>query len=194
MKKFRVLIPTFKRDIAKLHSLLQNFVRQCEINPEFANRFNAILCDDKEGEDNSIGAKRNKLLQLALQDGADYVAFVDSDDRVADDYLLKIFTAIDNFEPDCCSLTGIFTVDGTMPRTFIHNTQYPKYYEENNVFYRPFNHLNTVKIDIAIQFKFPHENFGEDYDWAMQVYNSGLLKKQAEIEGVLYYYDYISNK
>ena len=54
--------------------------------------------------------------------------------------------------------------------------------------------IDAAKSEIAKQFKFPIKNFGEDTDWAMQICKSGLLKKEVEVNKIIYYYQFITNK
>ena len=142
----------------------------------------------------SIGRKRNLLLQ---QSPADYVAFIDDDDRVSDNYIPLLMEGIEK-GVDCCSLRGIITDDGNNPQVFEHSIKYNSYKtnpEGYEVRYERFpNHLNCIKASIAKQFIFPEKNHGEDTDWAMQLYKSGLIKTEHYIPEVIYFYDYISNK
>lgn len=146
-----------------------------------------FLTDEKQ---NNVGHKRNVLLDYAK---GDYLAFVDDDDRIADKYFELLINGVKS-NPDCCSLNGIISFDGINPKKFIHSLKYNSWYEENNIYYRPPNHLNCIKSSIAKQFKFPEINSGEDKNWSMQIAESGLLKNEFEIEETLYFYDYVSNK
>lgn len=138
----------------------------------------------------SIGEKRNLLLNEA---NGDYICFIDDDDMVSDDYILKILNALKS-EPDCCSLNGIITFDSEKPKEFKHSIQYDAYSEDENYYYRFPNHLNAIKASICKQVKFPEINHGEDTSFATQIKNLDLLKKESTIEGIIYYYKYISNK
>ncbi len=139
-----------------------------------------------------IGYKRNVLLNKAQ---GEYVCFIDDDDMVSSDYISKALKAIES-KPDCCSLTGVITWDGDRTEIFEHSIKYSQYKTTDNAvkYERYPNHLNVIKSSIAKQFKFPEINHGEDTDWATQIHNSGLLKKETEINGVLYHYNYKTNK
>lgn len=147
-----------------------------------------ILTEIDRGE-MSIGHKRNLLLQRAK---GDYVCFVDDDDSVGSDYILKALTALES-TPDCCSLLGVITWNGDTPQTFEHSIKYKEYktnLEAPIVYERYPNHLNIIRTSIAKQFMFLEINHGEDTDWATQIFKSGLLKTEATIPGVIYHYKY----
>jgi len=149
------------------------------------------LTDNKE---NSIGTKRNILLK---ESEGKYVAFIDSDDRISDNYFELLFQGIET-GVDCCSLKGIITEDGNNPLVFEHSIKYYEYKtnpEGMPVRYERYpNHLNCIKASIAKQFKFPEINHSEDTQWATQIFKSGLLKTEHYIPEILYYYDYRSKK
>lgn len=152
-----------------------------------------VLIDDDP--DISIGAKRNSLLDMAE---GDYVAFIDDDDLVSDNYVSLLMEGI-NKGVDCCSLKGIITEDGNNPLIFEHSIVYNAYRTTdsppNEVRYERFpNHLNCIRADIAKRFWFPETNHGEDTDWATQIHNSGLIKTEHYIPEVIYYYQYRSKK
>jgi glycosyltransferase involved in cell wall biosynthesis len=147
-----------------------------------------ILANDRT--DCSIGVKRNILLQ---ESRGEYICFIDDDDRVADSYIDLIIRGIST-NPDCCSLNGIITTDGQRPKPFKHSIDYKEMYERDGVYYRPVNHLNTVRASIARQMVFPDWQRSEDSNYCFQLRDSGLLKVEYKIEPVLYYYDYVSDK
>lgn len=178
-----LLIPTIPERCDMLNTLLK------DLNGQIHGReVEIIRCSDKKIL--SVGAKRNALLERAL---GKYCAFIDDDDIVCHNYIDLILDAL-KYSPDCCSLKGLITTDGVNAKTFIHSIKYNNYFEKDGIYYRPPNHLNVIKTEIAKQFKFPEKNFGEDTDWAMQICHSGLLKHEIWIEPVLYYYKYISKK
>lgn len=147
-----------------------------------------VLVDASEYD--TIGEKRNRLVKNAT---GKYLAFCDDDDSICADYIFLILAALKN-NPDCCSLKGLITFNGFQPKVFIHSIRYKNYYEEDGIYYRPPNHLNAIRSEIAKQFLFSENNFGEDTNWAMQICNSGLLKTEEWIDPILYYYKFVQNK
>ena len=160
-----------------------------------------VKTDDVEvlinyNENTSIGRKRNQLLEQAK---GEYVCFFDDDDMPSNDYIETLLKAIET-NPDCVSLRGIMTTNGSNPEIFEHSIRYKKYKTNEKAKYpevkyeRYPNHISCIKSSIAKQFKFPEINHGEDTDFATQIFKSGLLKKEFYVDSVLYYYKYITNK
>lgn len=148
------------------------------------------LVDPNEQVDITIGAKRNEMMSRAT---GEYLVFVDDDDRIADNYIELVMAGIAT-NPDCCSLNGIITTDGKDPKPFKHSIDYKEMYEQDGVYYRPPNHLNTVRSSIAKQMVFPDWQRSEDSNYCFQLRDSGLLKVEYKIPETLYFYDYITDK
>ena len=190
-KKLSVLICS----ITTRTRLLQNLMR---ILKEQATDDVEILVELDNGK-MSIGAKRNKLLKKAI---GDYIAFVDDDDKVSEDYTPKILEALSN-NPDCCGVEGEITHTkrvriklSSRPncyrrsqrcvQKFIHSIQYHDWFEKSGVYYRCPNHLNPVKREIALKVMFPDASRGEDKHYSFRLYP--LLKTEEYIHGVIYFY------
>src|ERR1044072_2368745 len=182
--KLSILIPTLPiRE--KLSSVL--FLKLKEQKKTYPEQVE-ILTNDNHLI--SIGAKRQLMLQAAR---GEYICFIDDDDRVADNYIELVMAGIAT-NPDCCSLNGIITTDGKDPKPFKHSIDYDSMYERDGVYYRPPNHLNTVRASIAKQMTFPDWQRSEGSNYVFQLQASGLLKFEYKIEPVLYFYDYVSDK
>ena len=151
-----------------------------------------ILIESDRGQ-LSIGAKRNKLLKRSI---GDYIAFVDDDDLVSEDYVSKILKAVES-NPDCCSLQGEISMTQRIGRRtnnriritkpFIHSIQYDRWFEKDKIYYRCPNHLNTIKRELALQVKFPDKDRGEDRDFSTMIFP--LLKTEEHIDGTIYFYN-----
>jgi len=171
--KLSILICSLKKRHKALSKLLDNLQEQCTEEIE-------ILVDTDQGQI-TTGAKRNKLLQNAV---GNYIAFVDDDDMVSDDYVSKILQAIQE-DSDCCSLQGLMTNKRGVFK-FIHSLEYKSWFKNGDMYYRYPNHLNPVKRELALKIGFPNISKGEDRYYSDHLYP--LLKTEAKITGTIYYY------
>jgi hypothetical protein len=138
----------------------------------------------KDNRTHSIGSKRNKLIENSR---GKYVCFIDDDDDVSDAYVSLIYNALKS-NPDCVSLVGRLLEEGKKPCKFCHSNHFRTYVQKGTKYFRPPNHLNTIRADIVKQFKFLEENLFEDLDWTMRVAKSGVLKRESKVTEVLYFY------
>ncbi len=138
----------------------------------------------------SIGDKRNKLRHMAA---GDYIAFVDDDDMISDLYMTRTFEMIDE-NLDVLMLVGLMTTNGHSGKRFEHSIMYDHYFENGGVYYRPPNHLNPMRKDLAMTVDFPSINMGEDTNFAMNLCRSAKLNSEKYCTDVIYYYNYVPNK
>lgn len=163
-------------------------VLRSELNNQ-SNKSVQILSKCDAGQ-MSIGAKRNWLLDNAK---GEWLCFVDDDDWIDKEYISIILKALET-NPDVVQMIGIMNTDGFNKKRFEHSLNHWGYFEQDNIFYRPPNHLNPIRSSIAKQFKFPEKNHGEDTDWALLVRDSGLLVTEEKIDRAIYHYRYSSVK
>lgn len=119
---------------------------------------NVEICVDCD-ENSTVGEKRQRLLERAC---GKYVAFVDDDDMVANDYVERLLKAAGE-DPDCASLVGVYTVNGENPRRFEHSLAYETWEDRGDLLVRTPNHLNLVRRDLALEVGFVSQNVGEDH-------------------------------
>lgn len=184
--EFSILICSLQSRASFLERLFNNLSSQLNENVE-------VLTSLDNGE-KSIGQKRNELLDKAQ---GKYIAFIDDDDLVSDNYISLILDAV----KDNCDVVGmhlIMTIDGRDPQKTYHSLKYNRWFDEpdpengRRKYYRNPNHLNPVKKEYALQVRFPEINNGED-----RVYSQKLLpflKTEVYIEQPIYYYLYRSRK
>jgi len=187
--KLSILICTLPERKAMFDTLIDDLAFQ--INAAGANKKVEVLSDPDEVL--TVGEKRNALLKQAK---GEYLCFIDDDDEVAPNYVVRILSALES-NPDCCSLRGEITFDGERPEIFEHSLMYDKWrtVEAAEIKYERYpTPLNTIKSSIAKQFEFPNVDFGEDHKWAEAIHRSKLLKKEAYIPEILYHYRFVTNK
>ena len=141
-----------------------------------------IVIDNKV---RTIGRKRDNLVQCAI---GQYVAFVDDDDDVSDEYVLELVNAIKN-NPHVDVITF-------KQNCFIEN--YPKAivnfglnyeneaYVPNTEFKRKPYHVCAWKTALAQKYRFPSSNYGEDAGWLSQLWE--VAKTEYHIDKVLHAY------
>ncbi len=178
-----ILIPTLTDRKQSFDFIYQKLKRLSEGLP-------VEILSFSDNRQHSIGFKRNDLLSKAQ---GEYVCYVDDDDDVSDNYISKILKAIED-KPDCVGLIGIITFSGRNPKRFVHSFIHTRYFDKDGVYFRPPNHLNPIKRDIANKFIFPDKSFSEDTDWAMQICNAGVITSEVEIEEPIYFYKFEPNK
>ncbi len=184
MKLLSVLILTLPTRIESYSNLIRNLNQQVVLNNLMDSVQILSLCDTKEL---SVGNKRNVLLN---QSCGRYVCFIDDDDIISNDYLIKIISAL-NSNSDVITFCGEYVENHTRKPfsiSLIHrgNYNYP------NIFYRLPNHLCPVKREIAMSCMFSDKNFGEDSDYAERI--NKHIKNEFHIQDKLYFYMYDSNK
>lgn len=140
-------------------------------------------CDNKTI---SVGAKRQKLLEIAT---GDYVSFIDDDDTVPDDYIDSILEAIES-EPD--SVGFAIHCSGCEGVTASASNRWKDWAEKTGGFdyVRTPYHKTPIRREIALQIGFKDMRFGEDYDFSKRLKQSGLIKTEVYIPKIMYYYRY----
>lgn len=180
---FSILIPTLQERRAQFLSLYENLRAQIEA----ANLAQAVeileLCDNRES---TLGAKRNQLLEKAR---GEFVAFVDDDDAVAENYVALICAALTRHpDVDCLGITGIVYFRGAHPHRFVYSAQYDHYFSRGGVYYRPPYMLNPMRRARARHCRFAETNYNEDQLWAMDLVRAKVLQREVMLDEILYHY------
>lgn len=176
--KLSILICTIPARQTMLHTLKASLVQQqngCDVE---------ILSDDQPG---TIGAKRQRLLEAAT---GDYVTFIDDDDDINPQYIKLIF---DNMGCDVIGFEGEITTNGRNKKRFTISKEHP-YEERGGVYYRYNNHLSPIRREIALAIGYKDISFAEDFDYAMRLKESGLIKTEKYIYTPMYFYRYRTTK
>jgi glycosyltransferase involved in cell wall biosynthesis len=182
-----ILIPTLPERWTLLRPLINSLTTQ-------AGTFEVeLIIDDKARGAVTTGQKRNDLIERSL---GEYFVFIDDDDEIPQYYLSEIFKAIEH-NPDVITFNGHMTTDGIDPVDFEIRLNHPYINDprEGKDYYLRFpNHLCPMKRELVKDFKFPDVTMGEDYAWAKQIHDSGVLKTEYVIEKNMYHYKFISKK
>jgi hypothetical protein len=185
--KFAILIATIetrKPQFEKLRSFIQSqivknsLIGQCEI---------VQISDNKEI---SVGLKRQRLLELA---NSNYVAFIDDDDWVSDDYLKMIVNSIDLHAPDSIGFLIRCTFDGSSPIMAKASNKYADWAEDIDgyKYVRTPYHKTPIRRDLAVQIGFKDIRYAEDHDYSRRLKAASLIRKEDFIDSPLYYYSYV---
>ena len=173
--KFSILICSLEERHKQLMSLLLELYKQ---------RTNEIeVLTNIDNRQKTTGTKRNELL---LQAKGDYIAFVDDDDKVAENYVSRILGAVKT-NPDCVGMEGLITFASKgIVQKFIHSIKYDKWFEKNGIYYRCPNHLSPVKRELALKVMFPDITVGEDYKYSEKLFSH--LKTEVYLQEPIYFY------
>jgi len=183
MKDLSILIPTLPARIDCYYNLIKELNKQI-IQNNLINRVQILsLCDTK---DISVGEKRNILLN---QSNGRYVCFIDDDDEISPDYLIKIISALES-NADVITFCGDY-VENNLRTAFSISMVHRGNFNDSNIFYRLPNHLCPVKREIALSCLFTHKNYGEDSDYAEKI--NQHIKNEFHIQEKLYFYLYNAN-
>jgi hypothetical protein len=146
---------------------------------------NVEIVTNIDNREITTGEKRNRLLNSC---NSEYCCFIDDDDNVSDDYVDSIVKALQS-RSDCLGIEGIYTVNGENPIKFIHSIKYNSWFKQGEVFYRPPNHLNPVKTEIARVVGFPDKILQEDKAFSLGLV--GKLVTEVYIDHPIYFYNKI---
>ena len=191
---FSILVPAVPSRLARLEKLMAKLSAQAERKPVEV----LALLDNKK---RTVGFKRDALVQAAL---GRYVAFVDDDDDVADDYVDSIISAacqttadVIVFKQRCTFVNAkcisCLEIDGP-PFVIDHDINNPMeavhQFEDGHwrdIKRKPWHH-NAWKASLAKSVRFPDTSFGEDGAWCSQLWP--LVQSQFKIDKVLHYYQF----
>jgi glycosyltransferase involved in cell wall biosynthesis len=180
MKDLSILILTLPTRIDSYATLIKTLNQQVIQNNLMSRVQILSLCDTKEI---SVGEKRNILLNKSC---GKYVCFIDDDDLIAPDYIIKLMNAI-NSNADVITFCGEY-IQNTITTPFSISIVHRGNYNHPNIFYRLPNHLCPVKREIALNCMFTDKNFGEDSDYAERI--NKHIKNEFHIQDKLYFYMY----
>lgn len=162
-----ILTPSIPSRVdGSLKKLIDKIEKQIKENDLEKKIEHLILIDNKV---RTVGRKRNNLVQSAV---GKFVAFVDDDDDISNDYVKELVSAIQN-NPDVDVITfkqNCFIENN--PKSVVvfglDNENEP--YIPNAIFRRKPYHVCAWNRKIAQKYKVPSNNICEDFGWVSQLW------------------------
>lgn len=180
MTKLSVLIPSVPERFDSLKRIYNKLLQQAKDKPIEI----LVLMDNKK---RTTGAKRNALIEQAK---GDFVAFVDDDDQVSEDYIPQLFKKIQEVpSADCIVFDVEVYLDGDFDKVCKYGKEY-QYKNTGDFYYRKPNHLMCFRRHLANFYKYKDISMGEDTEWSNRAVRS--IQKQVRINKSLYQYKYVS--
>ncbi len=181
--KLSILITALKSRAEMLQKLATNIDRQIVAAGAKEEVEYLIYVDDGE---RPVGYKRNTLVAQAE---GDFVAFVDDDDEIADDYVAQVLSAIKRDpQADCVGFRGLMSIAGRGAYHVIYSLQNDQNVESGGTYYRLPGHLTPLRKAAIQGINFPEKNLGEDADFSGALYRERRLKNEVFVDKVLYHY------
>lgn len=203
-----IMVPTIPKRAAKFRNLMTgdrgDLLGQVTAWNEGSVEQVRVLAWLNEGQPH-LGAIRDAMVDEAAAMGAEYVSFVDDDDRLMPEYVSSIIGALyqhlgvaDDW-PDHVGFRVEMTKDGEPYADVDHSLMYgsawrslPRDPERPDIrqFVRDFTHLDPIRTELAQRGSFALAPAGqmEDRNWVRQV--RPFVKTEAYIDRVLYHYDW----
>lgn len=150
-----ILTPAIPARIAQITALCAELQRQIGA----ASVEHLVLIDNRK---RSVGFKRDALLRAAR---GRYVAFVDDDDAVSDNYIFELLKATQS-NPDVITFKQHCIVNGQVGQVEFRLGNPNEPFQPGGVTRRNAWHVCAWRRSIAIQSGFPDSNYGEDWAFA----------------------------
>ena len=189
--KLSILIPSLPM---RTGNFLARIVDELDYQIEELGRDDIELLVYIDNKKWTLGRKRNALIGLSV---GDFIAFVDDDDRVSEDYVATIIKTIDeNPDADCIVYDVFCTVSNSLDskvKSFSFVCKYGVEFEyvghtETTPWYGKPAQIMIWNRKIMEEYHFPDVTLKEDFIWVKTAW--GSIKKQIRIDKILYYYDY----
>lgn len=142
----------------------------------------------------SIGAKRQRMLESAGESGERWFCFIDDDDLVSVDYVPSILEALDK-DPDVVGFRHLYYEDGkfkgrSMTSVRCKNWRTEMQPDGTALHFRTPNHLNPVRTPMALSIGYKPMQAGEDADYSDRLFKQYPNMREEFIDRVMYLYYY----
>ena len=141
------------------------------------------ICIEFDNREQSIGIKRQKLLERAR---GKYLVFLDDDDEITDAYVEDLWATIQGGY-------HVMRLRGQIHQyTFTHSiaNKLTDPMANQDTFLRPPNHLNPMMSDVAKMVRFKDAFRGEDFDWTIRLARAGFLTHEYQSDASRIHYIY----
>ncbi len=174
--KLSILIPFIPSRLPKFEKIFTKLSLQVQGR-------NVAIDGHIDNKKRSIGLKRDALVQSSL---GEYVAFVDDDDNVSPDYIIKLLQAIEQ-KPDVVTFKqkSIINKEECIVDFDLYHKVNEGFTPGATIKRRPF-HVCAFRGDIARRYHFPDKMYGEDWAWCEQVLKD--VTTQVKIPEIIHTY------
>jgi glycosyltransferase involved in cell wall biosynthesis len=186
-KLLSILILGIPERIQQLDRVIKNLEKQIQDNDAKVQVEILALIDNKA---RTVGSKRQALLNSA--EGR-FVAYLDDDDTISENYIKELITAIRaNLNVDVVSFNQETRIDNDPPNIVYFGLQYnnTEYRPGIPVYRKPF-HMCAWNAKIAKSVSFKNISLTEDWTWIEELCK--YAKTEHHIDKILHYYIYNSN-
>lgn len=183
-----ILTPSIPERVQRMTGLSATLRRQIEgTDPVVVDNLpveHLVLIDNCR---RSVGRKRDDLLRIAR---GDYVAYVDDDDSVSEDYVSKLLTAIKD-KPDVITFLQRAIIQGQSGLVEFRLGNPNEKFNPDGITKRNAWHVCAWRRTLAVSSWFPDTNYGEDWAYADRLCALPNLK-EVHIPSELHFYTYDS--
>lgn len=172
--KLSILTPTIPGRESQLAALQAKIEKQNTGEVE-----HLVLCDNRA---RSIGAKRQALVDIAR---GEYIAFVDDDDDISDDYVKQLLGAAQS-GADVLTFRQKAIYNGVESEVHFSAKHQDGPFNPGGITLRAPWHVCAWKRDVVAGCLFGESNFGEDLVWCQQARKR--IKTECPINAVIHTY------
>lgn len=175
--RLSILVPSIPSRFEKFQRIYEKLLTQT------TGRDNVEVLGFFDNKKRSIGLKRDALVQMSK---GDYVAFVDDDDNISPDYIIRILqSTLTNPDVITFKQNSIINGEQCIVDFDLTHTENEPFTPGATIKRRPF-HVCAFKGEIARNYHFPDSMYGEDWAWCEQVLKD--VKTQVKIDAIIHVY------
>jgi len=181
-----ILVPSLPSRLSRLTRLLGKVLGQADMFDDVE------VCVWMDNKKRSIGRKRDDLVQMAR---GNFLAFVDDDDDVSDDYVSELRTAaLEHPNVDVIVFNQRVLMGSAKPFVIRFGIEFENQaaaeHGGRDITRKPF-HVCAWRTELAQTARFPDISYGEDWEWVKQLLPK--VKQQARVDQILHTYRYDVN-